>query len=77
MSVSNVKASVESEKLTLKIISDSENFPLFIGCHFPPKSTNFGLDWHTEIWCFPCTGGVGAAMSAASDGPHQEENDQN
>ena len=39
--VTNAKSSTESEKLTLKI--ESENGILFtIGCHFPPKSINFG-----------------------------------
>ena len=41
MTVTNAKASAESEKFNLKIRSESGKL-LTIGCHFPPKSTNFG-----------------------------------
>ena len=41
ITVTNAKSSAESEKFTLKIRSESGK--LFTnGCHFPPKSTNFG-----------------------------------
>ena len=41
MTVSDAKSSAESGKFTLKIRSESEK--LFTnGCHFPPKTTNFG-----------------------------------
>ena len=39
MTVTNAKSSAESEKLNLKIRSESEKL-LTIGCHFAPKSTN-------------------------------------
>ena len=39
--ITNAKSSAESEKFTLKIRSESGK--LFTnGCHFPPKSANFG-----------------------------------
>ena len=41
MTVTNAKSLAESEKLNLKIRSEGEKL-LTIGCHFPPKSTNFG-----------------------------------
>ena len=41
MTVTNTKSSAESEKFTLKIRSESGKL-FTIGCHFPPKSTNFG-----------------------------------
>ena len=41
ITVTNAKSSAESEKFTLKIRSESVKL-LTIGCHFPPKSTNFG-----------------------------------
>ena len=41
ITVTNAKSAPESEKFTLKIRSESGK--LFTnGCHFPPKSTNFG-----------------------------------
>ena len=41
ITVTNAKSSAKSEKFTLKIRSESGK--LFTnGCHFPPKSTNFG-----------------------------------
>ena len=40
MVVTNVKASVESGKFILKIRSESGKL-FTIGCHLPPKSTNF------------------------------------
>ena len=41
MTVTNAKSSAESSKFTLKIRSESGKL-FIIGCHFPPKSTNFG-----------------------------------
>ena len=41
ITVTNAKSSAESEKFTLKIRSESGKL-FTIGCHFPPKSTNFG-----------------------------------
>ena len=41
MTVPNAKSSAESEKFSLKIKSESGKL-FTIGCHFPPKSTNFG-----------------------------------
>ena len=41
MVITNVKASVQSGKLILKIKRESGNLST-IGCHFPLKSTNFG-----------------------------------
>ena len=41
ITVTNAKSSAESEKFTLKIRSESGTL-FTIGCHFPPKSTNFG-----------------------------------
>ena len=41
ITVTNAKLSAESEKFTLKIRSESGKL-FTIGCHFPPKSTNFG-----------------------------------
>ena len=41
MTVTNAKSSAESEKFTFKIRSESGKL-FIIGCHFPPKSTNFG-----------------------------------
>ena len=38
--VTNAESSAESEKFTLKIRSESGKL-FTIGCHFPPKSTNF------------------------------------
>ena len=40
ITVTNAKSSAESEKFTLKIRSGSGKL-FTIGCHFPPKSTNF------------------------------------
>ena len=40
MTVTNAKSSAESEKFTLKIRAES-GILFTIGCHFPPKSTNF------------------------------------
>ena len=45
ITVTNAKSSSESEKFTLKIRSESGKL-FTIGCHFPPKSTNFG----TLVW---------------------------
>ena len=42
MTVTNAKSSAESEKFTLKIRSESGKL-FTIGCHFPPKLTNFGI----------------------------------
>ena len=41
MTVTNAKSSAESEKFPLKIRSENEKL-FTIGCHSPPKSTNFG-----------------------------------
>ena len=41
ITVTHVKSSVESEKLTSIIRSESGKLST-IGCRFPPKSTNFG-----------------------------------
>ena len=46
MTVSIAKSSAESEKFTLKIRRESGKL-FTIGCHFPPKLTNFGtLHWN-------------------------------
>ena len=41
ITVTNAKSSAGSEKFTLKIRSESGKL-FTIGCHSPPKSTNFG-----------------------------------
>ena len=48
ITVTNAKSSAESEKLTLKISSESGKL-FTIGCHFPLKSTNFGTLWLRNI----------------------------
>ena len=47
IAVTNVKSSVGSEKFTLEIRSESGKLS-YTGCHFPPKSTNFGT-LHLDI----------------------------
>ena len=46
ITVTNAKSSAESEKFTLKFRSESGKW-FTNGCHFPPKSTNFGTLYHT------------------------------
>ena len=44
MAVTEFRASAESGKFTLKSRSESGKLST-IGCHFPPKATNFGTLW--------------------------------
>ena len=79
MNVTNAKLSAESEKFALKIKSESGKL-FTIGCHFPPKSTNFGTlspavptrsasapCWTRGVWRPPVCG-IGGVPSVSGHG---------